>query len=166
LNLGDVMRELGSAPLANHTWTTAILNSLNAILPSSSLLTDQNTGNDVLAAIQQLPQNEQQLLLGATVDIIQGTLTLSTTTTSAASPSPSGETTVESFQQTVLHDLFANPSHVMMLTLAFFIVIACIILTIHMTAVDVKTGKVPDESVFTTLINALTAIINALNSGH
>jgi hypothetical protein len=166
LNLGDVMRELGSAPLANHTWTTAILNSLNAILPSSSLLTDQNTGNDVLAAIQQLPQNEQQLLLGGTVDIIQGTLALSSTTTSAASPSPSGETTVESFQQTVLHDLFSNPSHVMMLTLALFIVVACIILTIHMTSVDVKTGKVPDESLFTTLINALTAILNVLNSGH
>lgn len=165
MNLGDVMRELSSAPLANHTWTTAILNSLNAILPSSSLLTDQATGDEVLAAIRQLPSNEQAVLLSASVDIIHGTFTLSNTTTNAPEPSASGETSVESFQKTILHDLFANPSHVLMLTLAFFIVVACIILTIYMTTAQVKTGKAPDQSLFTTLVNALTAIINAL-TGH
>lgn len=166
MNLGDVMRELGSAPLANHTWTTAILNSLNAILPSSSLLSDQSTGNDVLVAIRQLPSNEQLVLLGASVDIIQGTFTLSNTTSSAPAPSPSSETSVESFQNTILHDLFANPSHVMMLTLAFFIVVACIVLTIYMTTAEVKTGKAPDQSLFTSLITALTAVINALAGHH
>lgn len=165
MNLGDVMQELGSAPLANHTWTTAILNSLNAILPSSSLLTDQSTGTEVLVAIRQLPSSEQIVLLGASVDIIQGTFTLSSTTTNAPAPSPADETSVESFQKTILHDLFANPSHVMMLTLAFFIVVACIVLTIYMTTTEVKTGKVPDQTLFTSLVNALTAIVNAL-TGH
>lgn len=165
MNLGDVMRELSSASLANHTWTTAILNSLNAILPSSSLLTDQSTGNDVLTAIRQLPSSEQVVLLSASVDIIQGTVTLSNTSSNASAPSPSSETSVESFQKTILKDLFANPSHVLMLTLAFFIVVACIVLTIYMTTSELKNGKTPDQTLFTTLINALTAIINAL-SGH
>jgi tetrahydromethanopterin S-methyltransferase subunit E len=156
------MRELSDAPLANHTWTTAILNSLNAILPSSSLLTEQSTGDEVLAAIRQLPSNEQAVLLSASVDIIHGTFTLSNTTTNTPEPSPSGETTAESFQKTILHDLMANPSHVLMLTLAFFIVVACIVLMVYMTTAQVKTGKAPDQSLFTTLVNALTAIINAL----
>jgi len=161
LNLGDVMRELSDAPLKNHTWTQSILNALNAILPGSSLLTEDSTGRQVLQAMAILPELERNRLLTSTVDLIQGTFTLSS---DGSDPTSSGVSKSESFHQAIINDLVANPSRAVMIFFAFVIVVLSIFLAITITVTYAKTGKVPDTSWFMTLIQALMSILSAMSN--
>jgi hypothetical protein len=157
------MEELGDAPLKNHTWTQSILNALNAILPSSTLLTEDSTGNQVLKALAALPDQEESRLLTSTVDLIQGTFTLASSTTASPSPVAASDTATQSFSDTVLKDLMANPSRTLMLIFAAVIVVISLLLAVAMTESDIKTGKAPDTSLFTALIKALVDVLNALS---
>lgn len=164
LNLGDVMRELGDAPLKNHTWTQSILNTLNATLPSTTLLTEDSTGRQVLQAMAFLPDQERNVILTSSVDLIQGTFTLAT---SSADGKPSTDSKSQSFHQIVLNDLAANPSRALMLFFAAVMVIISLILAAVMSFTYAKTGKAPDTSLFQALIKALVDILNAFSStGH
>ena len=165
MNLGDVMRELGDGPLKNHTWTQPILDALNAILPSASLLTEDSTGRQVLMATATLPDDERSRLLSSTVDLLQGTFTLSTSSTDVP---PTVETKSESFHQIIMGDLIANPTKALMLFFASMIVMLSVVMAVVMTWGYTKTGKAPDTSLFTTLIRALVDILNAFSSssGH
>jgi hypothetical protein len=159
------MEELGDAPLANHTWTQSILNALNAILPSASLLTEASTGNQVLQALSVLPDDEENRLLTSTVDLIQGTFTLASSTAAAPSPvAASPDPATQSFSDTVIKDLIANPSRALMLFFAFVIVIISLLLAVAMTESDIKTGKAPDTGLFQALIKALVDVISALGN--
>lgn len=165
MNLGDVMRELGDAPLKNHTWTQSILNALNAILPTNNLLTEDSTGRQVLQATALLPDGERSRLLSSTVDLLQGTFTLAISSDPLGNAPPTDQKS-ESFHQTIINDLIANPSRALMLFFAGMIVLLSIILAVYMSVVYTKTGKAPDTSLFTTLIKALVDILGAFSNTH
>jgi hypothetical protein len=157
LNLGDVLRELGDTPLKGHVWTSAIVSSLNAILPSSGVLTEDSSGRQSLAAMVLLPEPERDRLLSSEVDLLQGTLTVANNSVGVGV----SDVPAESFHNVVVQDLIKDPPKTLALIFGSFIVVIAIVLAVVMSVSYTKTGKAPDTSLFTTLIHALIDLLNA-----
>lgn len=159
MNLGDVLRGLGDAPLKDHAWTQAIVTTLNATLPSGTPLTPDSTGREVLAALVMLPEAERDRMLSSTVDLVAGTLTLATASDGGAATDAKSE----SFHSVVLKDLVKDPPKTLALILGGLMVLCAMVLTVIMTTSYAKTGKAPDSSLFVTLIRAMIDIFTAVN---
>lgn len=122
MNLGDVLRELGDAPLKDHTWTQAIVSTLNAILPVKAPLTGNHSGREALQAMVLVPEPERDLLLASEVDLLRGTLTLAVSNV----PAPSNEAKSETFHQTVVNDLTKDPTRNWVLAVGMLFVLVAL----------------------------------------
>ncbi len=158
MNLGDVLKQMGDTSLKGHVWTAAIISNLNAILPSTQQLTEDSTGRQALSAMVLLPDAEHDRLLESKVDLLQGTLTL-TTATEAAKEDPKSET----FHQVVMNDLIKDPTKTLGVIFGSMIALLAVIIAGVMTYTFSKTGKAPDTSLFVTFIKALIDLFNALS---
>lgn len=161
MNLGDVLRGVGDTPLKGHTWTQAIVSTLNAILPSTQALTEDSSGRAALSAMALMPEAERDQLLASEVDVFTGTLTLAT-----RSPgTPVADPKSDSFHQVVVNDLVRDPPKTLALIFGFFMAIIAIVIAVDMAITYTRTGKTPDTGFLHTLVKILMDILRAFGDG-
>lgn len=162
MNLGDILRGVGDTPLKGHTWTQAIVTTLNAILPSVHALTEESTGRDVLATMALMPEVERDQLLASEVDVFAGTLTIASRSPSA----PVNDAKSESFHDVVVKDLIRDPPKTLALVFGFFMVIIALVISVDMAVSYSKTGKTPDTGLLHEIFNILLQLLKAFGDSN
>lgn len=160
MNLGDVLKGVGDEPLKDRTWTNAIISTLNATLPTTTVLTAESTGNQAMAAIGTLPDAERTRLLASEVDLFQGTLTIS----SVQQGSPSAEANAEQFRSLIMTTLLTDPKRSVLFVLCMAMALIIIVVGVTMTVTYSATGTAPDTSFIQTLMKFFLDVVSALTS--
>lgn len=159
MNLGDVLHELGDTPLKGHTWTEAIVTTLRAILPSRKVFTEDFTGRETLTAMVLIPETERKRLLASEVDLIEGTLTI----TSSNRPGPVNEAKSDAFHKEVLKDILADPSRHWGMVVGLVLVVIALTLTVVASSGYQKAGLHPHESLWQIIVAYAKRLFDALD---
>jgi len=68
MKLTDAVRVVGANTLASFPWGMDVVRLVNSFLAEDKQLTDQSTGDDLQAAIDSMPAEQQAFLLAAGID--------------------------------------------------------------------------------------------------
>lgn len=68
MKLTDAVRVVGANSLASFPWGMDVVRLVNSFLADDKQLTDQSTGDDLQAAIDGMPADQQNFLLAAAID--------------------------------------------------------------------------------------------------
>jgi hypothetical protein len=66
--MSDVIKVLGTEPLNEFPWGVWVKDTVNLFVDENARLMDESTGEDVLASLNTLPEEQRELILRAQLD--------------------------------------------------------------------------------------------------